>query len=113
MRAAAEKECDVLLAEAELRAEKIIDASHRRAGRLAENIRELRGLRAQIAESLRAVLDTHIGLIENLTIDTASTPLVDAMVDGKIAYLDKAKIARETLDEDPVATSTAESITGK
>ncbi len=99
MRLAAEKECEVLLAETELRAEKIIDASHRRAGRLAENIRELRGLRSQIAESLRAVLDTHLGLIENLTVDGASSPLVDALVDGKIAYLDKNKNAREASTE--------------
>lgn len=112
MRAAAEKECDVLLAEAELRAEKIIDASHRRAGRLAENIRELRGMRSQIAESLRAVLDTHIGLIENLTVDIASTPLVDAMVDGKIAYLDKAKNARETNADDAAPAPIAESNSG-
>jgi cell division initiation protein len=112
MRAAAEKECDVLLAEAELRAEKIIDASHRRAGRLAENIRELRGMRSQIAESLRTVLDTHIGLIENLTVDIASTPLVDALVDGKIAYLDKAKNARETSTDDAVPAPVAESNSG-
>lgn len=107
MRSAAEKECDVLLAEAELRAEKIIDASHRRAGRLAENIRELRGLRSQMAESLRSVLDTHLGLIENLTVDTASNPLVDALVDGKVAYLDKSKNAREanTENEHPVAAA--------
>jgi cell division initiation protein len=109
MRSAAEKECNVLLGEAELRAEKIIDASHRRAGRLAENIRELRGLRSQMAESLRSVLDTHLGLIENLTADTDSNPLVDALVDRKIAYLDKSKNARETSSEDERATAAAES----
>lgn len=95
LRDSAEKECDVLLGEAEVRAEKIIDASHRRAARLAENIRELRGMRARIAESLRTVIDTQLGLIDNMTIDPESGDLVDAMVEGKIAYLDQAKTARE------------------
>jgi cell division initiation protein len=92
MREVARKECDALLTEAELRAEKIIDASHRRAARLAENIRELRGLRARIAESLRAVIDTQLGLIDGLTEDPiGGEPLVEGMVEGKIAYLGQAK----------------------
>lgn len=95
LRDSAEKECDVLLGEAEIRAEKIIDASHRRAARLAENIRELRGMRTRIAESLRTVLDTQLGLIENLTIDPQSDSLVDGMVEGKITYLGQAKNVRE------------------
>jgi len=96
MRESAEKECDVLLGAAEVRAEKIIDASHRRAARLAENIRELRGLRARMAESLRSVIETHLGLIDGLTAETADgDSLVDGLVDGKIAYLGQAK-PRET-----------------
>ena len=94
MRSSAEKECDVLLGEAEIRAEKIIDASHRRAARLAENIRELRGLRSQIAESLRSVLDTQLALVERLTRDPSTDALVDGLVDGKIAYLGQAKAGR-------------------
>ena len=94
MRSAAEKECDVLLGEAEIRAEKIIDASHRRAARLAENIRELRGLRSQIAESLRTVLDTQLALVERLTRDPSTDALLDGLIDGKIAYLGQAKAGR-------------------
>jgi cell division initiation protein len=100
MRLAAEKECDVLLGEAELRAEKIIDASHRRAARLAENIRELRGLRSQIAESLRSVLDTQLALVERLTRDPSTDALVDGLVEGKIAYLGQAKAGRAGEDDE-------------
>lgn len=112
MREVARKECDALLAEAELRAEKIIDASHRRAARLAENIRELRGLRARIAESLRAVIDTQLGLIDGLTQDPiGGEPLVEGMVEGKIAYLGQAKdgakgaAAGDTAEEKSAAES--------
>jgi cell division initiation protein len=96
MREQAEKECDVLLGEAEIRAEKIIDASHRRAARLAENIRELRGLRGGIAEALRSVMETHLGLIQSLTADPKDDDsLVDGLVEGKITYLGASGAARD------------------
>ena len=66
LRRTAERESEVLVSEAEVRAEKILDASHRRATRLAEDIREMRTLRTRLAESLRAVIDTHLGLIKGL-----------------------------------------------
>lgn len=62
-------ESEVLLNTAELRAEKILDASHRRAATLSEEIRELQGLRKRFAASLRSTIDTHLGLIERLEQD--------------------------------------------
>jgi cell division initiation protein len=94
MRDSADKECDVLLGEAEIRAEKIIDASHRRAHRLAENIRELRGLRAGLAEALKSVMETHLGLVENLTRDPKQEDeLIDGLVEGKVTYLSASNVS--------------------
>ncbi len=69
LRETAVAESDVLLSTAEVRAEKILDASHRRAATLAEEIRELRGLRTRYATSLRSMIDTHLGLIDRLEHD--------------------------------------------
>jgi cell division initiation protein len=69
LRETAVAESEVLLRTAESRAEKIIDASHRRAATLGEEIRDLKGLRTRFASSLRSVIDTHLGLIERLEQD--------------------------------------------
>lgn len=66
LRETAVAESEILLSTAELRAEKIVDASYRRAATLSEEIRELRGLRTQYAASLRSTIDTHLGLIDSL-----------------------------------------------
>jgi len=83
MRKAALKEAEVTLSEAEVRAEKILDAAHRRAARLAEDIREMRGLRTRLASALRAAIDTHLGLIDSLEEDGSDDPHLE----GKVAYL--------------------------
>lgn len=66
IRQSAVKESEVLISETELRAEKIIEASHRRAARIEEEIREMRGMRTRMASSLRAAIQTHLALIESL-----------------------------------------------
>ena len=105
MRSSAEKECELRIGAAEVRAEKIIDASHRRAARLAENIRELRGMRARIAESLRTAIQTQMTLIDNLTIDPEAGSIVDDMVEGKVAFLDQIRAPRHSgVDEDRTTT---------
>jgi cell division initiation protein len=112
MREAASKECDVLIGEAEVRAEKILDASHRRAARLAENIREMRSVRGSLAESLRAAIDNHLGMIERLANDPhsdlqiAASDVVEGLVDGKITYL--ASSARHRVIETSARTDLLE-----
>jgi cell division initiation protein len=66
LRETAVAESELLLSTAESRAEKILDASHRRAARLGEEIRELKGLKTQFATALRTTIATHIGLIDRL-----------------------------------------------
>ena len=53
LRRTAERDAELRLAEVEVRAEKILDASHRRAASLAQDIREMRVLRTRLAESDR------------------------------------------------------------
>ena len=87
----AEREAELRLAEVEIRAEKILDASHRRAARLAQDIREMRGLRSRLAEALRSAAETHIALLETLESDPAQDdPLVQGLEEGTVAFLKKA-----------------------
>jgi cell division initiation protein len=67
----AAKEAEVQLGEAEIKAEKILGAAHRRAAKLAEDIREMKTLKVRLAASLRATIETHLGLLEGLAADPA------------------------------------------
>ena len=87
LRGAAEREAELRLAEVEVRAEKILDASHRRAAGLAQDIREMRALRVRLAESFRSAAETHLSLLETLETDPEKDPLVDGLVEGTVAYL--------------------------
>jgi len=60
------REAEMKVAEAEVRAEKILDAAHRRAARLNEEIRELRLLRGRVASAMRATLETHAAMLDSL-----------------------------------------------
>lgn len=85
LRKAALKEAEVTLSEAEVKAEKILDASHRRAARLSEDLREMRGLRTRLATSLRAAIETHLSLVDALEEDSPEDPYLD----GKVTYLSR------------------------
>jgi cell division initiation protein len=80
------KESEVMLGEAEIKAEKILDAAHRRAARLAEDIREMKSLRSRLSAAVRAAIETHLGLLEGLAEDDSEDPGVE----GKVAYLTRA-----------------------
>jgi cell division initiation protein len=77
------KEAEVIVGEAEIKGEKILEAAHRRAAKLAEDIREMRLLKTRLAGAVRAAIDTHLGLLEGL----ASDPPDDPLMEGKVAYL--------------------------
>ena len=91
MRRSAEREAEMRLAEVEIRAEKILDASHRRAARLSQDIRDMRALRTRLGQALRSAAETHLSILETLEADpepgsSSSTKAVASSV----AYL-KAK----------------------
>ena len=77
------KETEVLLGEAEVRAEKILDAAHRRSTKLEQNLREMKSLRSRLAGEIRAAIEAHLSLLDGLA-EPASDTQVD---DGKVAYL--------------------------
>jgi cell division initiation protein len=77
------KESEVLVGQAEVKAEKILDAAHRRAAKLAEDIREMKGVRARLASAVRTTIETHLALLEGL----AEEPAEDPLLDGKVAFL--------------------------
>lgn len=64
LRQTAIRESEVRISEAEVKAEKVLDAAHRRASKLSEDIRELRTLRSRLAQSLRQTVETHLSLID-------------------------------------------------
>jgi cell division initiation protein len=68
------KEAENLIGEAEVRAEKVLDAAHRRATRLAGDLREMKQLRTRLAASVRSTIDTHIGLLDALAKDPPEEP---------------------------------------
>lgn len=87
MRRSAERESEMRLAEVEIRAEKILDASHRRAARLAQDIRDMRALRVRLGQALRSAAETHLSILETLESDPEPEGLTDAGVEGTVAYL--------------------------
>lgn len=83
------REAEVTISEAEVRAEKILEASHRRAARLAEDIREMRVLRQRLGAALKNTIETHLALLETLTQTEDGED-----VEGKVAYLARPKAGR-------------------
>lgn len=81
------KEAEVIVSEAEIRGEKVLEAAHRRAAKLGEDIREMKQLKGQLSASVRASIETHLGLLESLAADAPNDPHMD----GKVAYLTQAR----------------------
>lgn len=95
MKRTATKEAEILVREAEVKGEKILEAAHRRASALAEDIREMKQLKARLAASVRSVVQTHLHLLDGL----AEEPTADAQLDRKVSVLRRptpsAKATRE------------------
>jgi cell division initiation protein len=87
MRHSAEREAERRLAEVEIRAEKILDASHRRAARLAQDIRDMRALRTRLGQALRSAAETHLSILETLEADPEPEPLAEGRLASSVAYL--------------------------
>lgn len=64
IRSNARKESELLVAEAELQAEKILGQAHNRLARIHEDISELKRQRAQFEVRLRALVEAHLKLLE-------------------------------------------------
>jgi cell division initiation protein len=95
LRSSAEKEARVRISEAEVKAEKILDAAHRRAGRLGEEIREMRGLRTRLASALRSSIETHLALVDVLSTDPETD---EAFIEAEMV---EARADRRSDDREP------------
>ena len=62
----AEEKAKLLSAEAEVRAEKILDAAHRRAAKISEDISELKRQRMSLESSIRATIQSHLSMLDGL-----------------------------------------------
>jgi len=91
LRRTAAREAEVIIAEAEVKAEKVLDAAHRRVAKLAEDIRQMRSLRTRLSTAVRTTIETHLALLEGLSQD----PEDDPVLDGKVAFLAHAKSRAE------------------
>jgi cell division initiation protein len=80
------KEAEVIVGEAEVRGEKILDAAHRRAAKLAEDIREMKQLKTRLSATVRAAIETHLRLLDGMAADPPDDPLLE----GKVAYLTRS-----------------------
>jgi len=63
------REAEATVGQAEIRGEKILDAAHRRAAKLQEDIREMKSLRGRIASVVRSTIETHLTLLDGLSKD--------------------------------------------
>lgn len=60
----AQKEAQLVLGEAELRAEKILHSAHGKVTRIVEEVNDLRRQRVRFIEELRGVVNTHARLLD-------------------------------------------------
>jgi len=64
MKKNARKSSELVIAEAEVRAEKILNRAHSRLAQLHEDIAELKRQRMQIEVQIRSVIESHSKLLE-------------------------------------------------
>jgi cell division initiation protein len=63
MKANSQKEANLLIAEAEMKAEKILDNANRKLAELNSQIQDLRREKVQFSTSLKSLLDSHARMI--------------------------------------------------
>jgi cell division initiation protein len=83
MKENARKSAEVIIADAEVKAEKVLNRAHNRLSQLHEDIAELKRQRMQIEVQIRSVIDSHSKLLE---IGKESMEAMDA-ADDKVAVL--------------------------
>lgn len=64
MKEQAKKEAEIVLAEAELQAEKLIQGAHNRRTTLVEELGELKRLKVSFESELRSLVESHVKLLE-------------------------------------------------
>lgn len=86
LRDTARKEADLIIGEAELQAEKIVQGAHARFQRIVDDVGELKRQRIQLAAQLRSVLRAHDKLVEAFG---------DGEREDRVEFLPRKKTAEE------------------
>jgi len=82
VKANAEKEAKLLVSEAELKAEKILQGAHQRLSQLHEDILELKRQRTQLETKLRSTIETYRQLL-----DLEKDDETEAELENKVKFL--------------------------
>ena len=77
------KEAEVIVGEAEIRGEKVLEAAHRRAAKLSDDIREMKLVKTRLSAAVRSAIETHLGLLDVLAAD----PPEESSVPPRVAAL--------------------------
>ncbi|NOY87450.1 MAG: DivIVA domain-containing protein [Deltaproteobacteria bacterium] len=64
MKMAARKEAELIISEAELKAERTIDDAHRKLAVISDQIMEIRRLRAQFEVQIKSAAESHLKILE-------------------------------------------------
>jgi cell division initiation protein len=92
----AKKEAQLVVTEAELRAEKILHNAHARVTKLADEVSDLRRQRVRALEELRGVVSTHLKLVELAESVGAED---DAHAGGKVTVLERLRAPAPPISE--------------
>ncbi len=64
MKSNAQKSADLIIADAEVKAEKLLQRAHKRLSQLHEDISELKRQRQQIESQIQSIIETHTKILE-------------------------------------------------
>ena len=68
----ARREADLVLGEARLEAQRIISSSHDEHREMLQDVHRLKGLRARLLAEIKAVIDTHSSLLQQVATDAGA-----------------------------------------
>ncbi len=80
MKENAQKSADLIVADAEVRAEKLLNGAHNRLSQLHEDIAELKRQRMQIEIQIRSIIESHSKLLEISNEETKDGDDVDSKI---------------------------------
>ncbi len=84
----AQKEAQLTVSEAELKAEKILHSAHSRVNRILEDVTDLKRQRVRAIEELRGVLATHVRLLD---VQAESASGDESGADASITVLERLR----------------------
>lgn len=81
------REAEILVGQAEIQGEKVLEAAHRRAARLAADIREMKRLRSRMASAIEHTMERHLQMLRHLA---EEPPIDDPELEQRIDVLGRS-----------------------